>query len=83
MAQDQELEADSEGTRMTVAAGYSANGAIRMFEAFQRAEETARRKARNPGEEANEVARQTLEGYFPVASVALRAHRTGAEVDCQ
>jgi len=63
-SKNQELEADSEGTRMTVAAGYSANGAIRMFEAFQRAEETARRKARNPGEEANEVARQTLEGYF-------------------
>jgi predicted Zn-dependent protease len=75
-SKNQELEADSDGTRMAVAAGYSANGAIRMFEAFQRAEESARRKARNPGEEMNDVAQQTLEGYFrshplPSARIAL------------
>jgi predicted Zn-dependent protease len=63
-SKDQELEADREGTRMAVATGYSANGAIRMFEAFQRMKEAARRKASNPGEEASDVANQTLEGYF-------------------
>src|SRR5256884_9660442 len=35
-SKDQELEADREGTRLAVEAGYSANGAIRMFETFQR-----------------------------------------------
>ena len=63
-SKDQELEADREGTRMAVMAGYSANGAIRMFETFQRMEEASRKKARNPGEEITEVANQTLEGYF-------------------
>ena len=71
-SKNQELEADSDGTRMAVAAGYSSNGAIRMFETFQRAEEAAvRHKATNPGEEVNDVAEQTLEGYFrshPVSS---------------
>lgn len=63
-SKNQELEADSDGTRMAIAAGYSVNGAIRMFETFQRAEEAARHQARNPGEEVNDVAQQTLEGYF-------------------
>ncbi|HEX4484926.1 MAG TPA: M48 family metalloprotease [Terriglobales bacterium] len=63
-SKDQELEADREGTRMAVASGYSASGAIRMFEAFQRMQELVRRKANNPGEEAGDVANQTLEGYF-------------------
>ena len=35
-SKDQELEADREGTRLAVEAGYSPNGAIRMFEAFDR-----------------------------------------------
>ena len=63
-SKDQELEADREGTRMAVVAGYSANGAVRMFETFQRVEEVSRSKARNPGEEIADVANQTLEGYF-------------------
>src|SRR5216683_7100798 len=33
-SKDQEHEADREGTRLAFQAGYSANGAIRMFEAF-------------------------------------------------
>jgi hypothetical protein len=63
-SKDQELEADREGTQMAVAAGYSATGAIRMFELFQRMEEATHHKAGNPGEELSDVAQQTLEGYF-------------------
>jgi predicted Zn-dependent protease len=64
---DQELEADREGTRLAVEAGYSANGAIRMFEAFNRMYQRYRlrqTRATSPQEELSDVARQTLEGYF-------------------
>ena len=48
-SKDQELEADREGTRLAVQAGYSANGAIRMFETFERLTQgisSARRRRR-------------------------------------
>jgi predicted Zn-dependent protease len=66
---DQELQADRDGTKMAVAAGYSANGAIRMFEALQRlyVEYRSREnqgRAGTPGEEVTQVAMQTIEGYF-------------------
>lgn len=64
---DQELEADREGTRLAVQAGYSANGAIRMFEAFNRMYDRYRQqraRASTPQEELSDVAMQTLEGYF-------------------
>jgi predicted Zn-dependent protease len=64
---DQELEADREGTRLAVEAGYSANGAIRMFEAFDRMYQRyrlRRSRAASPQEELSDVAMQTLEGYF-------------------
>jgi predicted Zn-dependent protease len=70
-SKDQELEADREGTEMAVQAGYSANGAIRMFETFERLYQASRKKARNPADELTDVASQTLEGYFrshPLAS---------------
>ena len=63
-SKDQELEADREGTRLAVRDGYSANGAIRMFEAFQRLYLEYKAKARSPQEELSQVAQQTLEGYF-------------------
>ena len=63
-SKDQELEADREGTRLSVQAGYSANGAIRMFETFQRLFNEYQGRARNPEEELSDVAQQTLEGYF-------------------
>jgi predicted Zn-dependent protease len=63
-SKDQELEADREGTRMAVQAGYSANGAIRMFETFQRLYDEYRTRAKTPQEELSQVAAQTLEGYF-------------------
>jgi predicted Zn-dependent protease len=63
-SKDQELEADREGTRLAVQAGYSANGAIRMFETFERLHEEYQAKAKTPQEELSQVALQTLEGYF-------------------
>jgi predicted Zn-dependent protease len=66
-SKDQELEADREGTRLAVEAGYSANGAIRMFEAFDRMYQRYRlrqTRAASPQEELSDLAMQTLEGYF-------------------
>lgn len=64
-SKDQELEADREGTRLAVAAAYSATGAVRMFEAFERQAGTPRRpRARTPQEEAAGIAVQTVSDYF-------------------
>jgi len=63
-SKDQELEADREGTRLAVEAGYSATGAIRMFEAFGRLFEEYQGRAKTPQEELSRMAEQTLEGYF-------------------
>lgn len=66
-SKDQELEADREGTRLAVDAGYSPNGAVRMFEAFDQMYQRYRRqqtRASSPQEELSDVAMQTLEGYF-------------------
>ena len=63
-SKDQELEADREGTRLAVETGYSAIGAIRMFETFDRLFKEYREKAATPQEEMSQVAQQTLEGYF-------------------
>ena len=63
-SKDQELEADREGTRLAVEAGYSANGAIRMFETFGRLYEEYQARAKTPQEELSRVAQQTLQGYF-------------------
>ena len=61
---DQELEADREGTRLAVAAGYSPLGAIRIFEAYQRLRQQEENKARSPSEEAARMTVETLSGYF-------------------
>ena len=63
-SKDQELEADREGTRLAVEAGYSANGAIRMFETFQRLYDEYQGRAKTPQDEVASVALQTLSGYF-------------------
>ncbi|HKV05574.1 MAG TPA: M48 family metalloprotease [Candidatus Acidoferrales bacterium] len=63
-SKDQELEADREGTRLAVQAGYSANGAIRMFETFQRLYDESHARARTPQDEMSQVATDALEGYF-------------------
>lgn len=66
-SKDQELEADREGTRLAVDAGYSPSGAVRLFEAFDRLYQQYRQqqtKAASPQEELSGLAMQTLEGYF-------------------
>lgn len=63
-SKDQELQADRDGTRLAVYAGYSAAGALRMFETFARLYNEQQSKAKTPQEELSQVALQTLEGYF-------------------
>jgi predicted Zn-dependent protease len=78
-SKDQELEADREGTRLAVQAGYSPSGAIRMFETFQRLYEETQHRSRSPQEELTDVAQQTLEGYFrshPQPSERIRQIQT-------
>jgi len=63
-SKDQELEADREGTRLAVAAGYSPLGALRMFEVFDRLYREYITKTQTPQAEIAQVALQTLAGYF-------------------
>ena len=68
-SKQQELDADRDGTRLAVEAGYSANGAIRMFETFDRLYQKYRAvqghgAAKTPQEELSSLALQTLQGYF-------------------
>ncbi len=63
-SKDQELEADREGTRLAVWAGYSPLGAIRMFEAFDRLYQEQISRAKTPQEEVSRLALETLTGYF-------------------
>jgi predicted Zn-dependent protease len=60
----QEFEADREGTRLAVLAGYSPLGAVRLFERFERMEGRRSRPSDTPQEEAARVALGTLSGYF-------------------
>lgn len=68
----QEIEADREGTRLAVKAGYSPLGAVRMFQTFDRLDQQRRNRTQSPGEELSSIAWQTLEGYF-------RSHPAPAE----
>jgi predicted Zn-dependent protease len=61
---DQELEADRDGTRLAVWAGYSPLGALRMFENFARLEREQNRPSRSPGQEMSKVALESLKDYF-------------------
>jgi predicted Zn-dependent protease len=61
---DQELEADRDGTRLAVMAGYSPLGALRMFENFARLEREQNKPSRSPGQEMSKVALDSLKDYF-------------------
>ncbi|HSE50255.1 MAG TPA: M48 family metallopeptidase [Terriglobales bacterium] len=61
---EQEFEADREGTRLAVLAGYSPLGAVRLFEAFDRMQRRRTGPADTPQEEAARLALGTLSGYF-------------------
>lgn len=63
-SKDQELEADREGTKLAVQAGYSANGAIRLFEAFDRLYREYQTRSKTPQQEASRLVMEALEGYF-------------------
>lgn len=61
---DEELEADREGMRLTVVAGYSPYGAVTLFERFAKLHNEYVIHAQSPEEELSELAIQSLEGYF-------------------
>jgi len=62
-SKEQELAADKNGTELAVYAGYSPNGALRMFQTFEKFEPEYR-KANSPGEELSGIAAESLQEYF-------------------
>ena len=62
-SKEQELAADKNGTELAVNAKYSPNGALRMFQTFEKFEPEYR-KASTPGEELSGIAAESLEEYF-------------------
>jgi len=63
-SKDEELEADREGMRLAVLAGYSPYGAVSMFEKFAKLHDEYVIHAQTPEQELSELAVQSLEGYF-------------------
>jgi predicted Zn-dependent protease len=63
-SKEQEMEADRNGTQLAVMSGYSPQGAIRMFQAFDRLQKRAEQKAGSPDQEIAQVALETVRGYF-------------------
>jgi len=61
---DEELEADREGMRLAVAAGYSPYGAVKMFERLAKLHSEYVIHAKSPEQELSQVAVQGLSGYF-------------------
>jgi len=61
---EQELEADRDGTYLAVLAGYSPQGAIHLFETFQRLHRQYVLKAESPDQELSQVAIAGIKGYF-------------------
>ncbi len=63
-SKEQELEADRDGTTLAVMAGYSADGAIHLFQTFGKLHKAYVLKASNPDEELSKVAIQGIVEYF-------------------
>ncbi len=63
-SKDQEFEADREGIRLAVSAGYSPYGAVTMFERFSKLHDEYVIHARSPEQELSQLAIQSLNGYF-------------------
>jgi beta-barrel assembly-enhancing protease len=61
---DEELEADREGIRVAVLAGYSPYGAVNLFEEYAKLHREYVIHAESPEEELSELAIQSLQGYF-------------------
>lgn len=63
-SKEQEMEADRDGAGLAVMAGYSPQGAIRMFQAFARLHQASAHKAQSPNQELSQVALQGISDYF-------------------
>lgn len=63
-SKEQELEADRDGTSLAVMAGYSPEGAIRLFETFAKLERRYANKAQTPDEEISQTVLEGIGGYF-------------------
>jgi predicted Zn-dependent protease len=63
-SKDEELEADREGLRIAVSAGYSAQGAVKLLEKWTRLHREYVIHAETPTEELSQVAVEGLTGYF-------------------
>lgn len=63
-SKEQELEADRDGTALSVMAGYSPQGAVHIFEAFDRLYKRVESSPQSPDQELSQVALGTLTGYF-------------------
>jgi beta-barrel assembly-enhancing protease len=63
-SKDQELEADREGLRLAVAARYSAQGALNLFERWSELHREFVIRANTPVDELSQVAIEGLQGYF-------------------
>lgn len=61
---DEEFEADREGMRLAVEAGYSPYGAVTIFTRLAKLSDEYVIHARTPEEELSQLAIQSLEGYF-------------------
>ena len=61
---EQELEADREGLRLAAAAGYSPEGAVKLFERWAELNREYVTHAITPVDELSQVAIEGLEGYF-------------------
>lgn len=71
---DQEFEADREGLRAAVAAGYSPQGAVKLLEKFTRLEREYVIHAETPTDELSQLTIDGLMGYFrshPLSSERL------------
>jgi predicted Zn-dependent protease len=63
-SKEQELEADREGTLLMVRSGYTAEGAVRLFERFEQMDPRRTSLATNPVDESARVAVGSIFDYF-------------------
>jgi len=63
-SKDEEAEADREGLRIAVAAGYSAQGAVNLLERWTQLHREYVIHAETPTDELGQVAIEGLAGYF-------------------
>jgi len=75
-SKEQEMEADRDGAGLAVMAGYSPQGAVRMFQAFAKLHRAYVTKAQSPDQEFSQVALQGIADYF-------RSHPSPEEREAQ